>query len=105
MKNIAIVTGITGQDGAYLAKYLLEQDYFVYDTHRRSASLNLWRLIIFCFIFLRRGVDKEWLIPYFALLGRRCILHFLSFLHIHFENLRWFLVSGRFFWCSYKVFN
>lgn len=40
----ALITGITGQDGAYLAKYLLELGYKVYGTCRRTASLNLWRL-------------------------------------------------------------
>ena len=43
-KNIAIVTGITGQDGSYLADFLLNHGYVVYGTYRRSASLNLWRL-------------------------------------------------------------
>jgi len=40
----ALVTGITGQDGAYLAKLLLEKGYEVWGAYRRSASLNLWRL-------------------------------------------------------------
>lgn len=40
----AIVTGITGQDGAYLAKYLLSEGYKVYGTVRRLSSLNLWRI-------------------------------------------------------------
>lgn len=40
----ALITGITGQDGAYLAKYLLGLGYRVYGTCRRTASLNLWRL-------------------------------------------------------------
>ena len=40
----AIVTGITGQDGAYLAELLLDKDYIVYGTYRRSASVNFWRI-------------------------------------------------------------
>jgi GDPmannose 4,6-dehydratase len=40
----ALITGITGQDGAYLAKLLLEKGYDVYGGYRRSASTNLWRL-------------------------------------------------------------
>lgn len=40
----AIVTGITGQDGAYLAELLLEKGYSVIGAHRRTSSVNLWRL-------------------------------------------------------------
>lgn len=42
--NTAIVTGSTGQDGAYLCQMLLEKGYHVYATHRRSSSSNFWRL-------------------------------------------------------------
>jgi GDPmannose 4,6-dehydratase len=44
MKKRALITGITGQDGAYLAELLLNKDYEVYGAYRRSASANLWRL-------------------------------------------------------------
>jgi GDPmannose 4,6-dehydratase len=40
----AIITGITGQDGAYLAQLLLEKGYAVYGTYRRSSSVNFWRI-------------------------------------------------------------
>lgn len=40
----AIITGITGQDGAYLAKLLLEKGYVVYGTYRRTSSVNFWRI-------------------------------------------------------------
>lgn len=40
----AVVTGITGQDGAYLAENLLERGYAVYGTFRRTSSVNDWRL-------------------------------------------------------------
>lgn len=40
----AIVTGITGQDGAYLSELLLNKEYKVYGTYRRTASTNFWRL-------------------------------------------------------------
>ena len=40
----ALITGITGQDGAYLARHLLSQGYRVVGTRRRSASINTWRL-------------------------------------------------------------
>lgn len=44
MSKVAIVTGVTGQDGAYLSKLLLEKGYKVYGAVRRSASTNFWRL-------------------------------------------------------------
>lgn len=40
----AIITGITGQDGAYLAELLLEKGYEVYGTYRRTSSVNFWRI-------------------------------------------------------------
>lgn len=40
----AIVTGITGQDGAYLAELLLSKGYTVYGTYRRTSSVNQWRI-------------------------------------------------------------
>ncbi|MDH5479898.1 MAG: GDP-mannose 4,6-dehydratase [Nitrosomonas sp.] len=43
MKNV-VITGITGQDGSYLAELLLEKDYQVYGAYRRTASTNFWRL-------------------------------------------------------------
>ena len=40
----ALITGITGQDGAYLADFLLKKGYKVYGTYRRSSTPNFWRL-------------------------------------------------------------
>lgn len=40
----ALVTGITGQDGAYLAQLLLQKGYRVYGTYRRTSSVNFWRI-------------------------------------------------------------
>ena len=44
MKKIALIFGITGQDGAYLAKFLLKKDYIVHGVKRRSSSLNTYRV-------------------------------------------------------------
>ena len=44
MRRHALITGATGQDGAYLAKFLLEQDYEVYGLRRRSSLPNEDRL-------------------------------------------------------------
>lgn len=40
----AVVTGITGQDGAYLASLLLNKGYKVFGTFRRTSSANFWRI-------------------------------------------------------------
>jgi GDPmannose 4,6-dehydratase len=48
----AIITGITGQDGAYLSELLLNKGYEVYGTYRRTASVNFWRIE-------ELGVDKH----------------------------------------------
>ena len=40
----ALITGITGQDGAYLAKFLIEKNYKVFGTYRRISTPNFWRL-------------------------------------------------------------
>jgi GDPmannose 4,6-dehydratase len=42
--SVAIITGITGQDGAYLAELLLDKGYRVYGTYRRTSSVNFWRI-------------------------------------------------------------
>ncbi len=44
MTKRALVTGITGQDGSYLAELLLEKGYQVYGMVRRSSANNLWRI-------------------------------------------------------------
>jgi GDPmannose 4,6-dehydratase len=43
VKNV-VITGVTGQDGAYLAELLLERGYNVFGTFRRTSSVNFWRL-------------------------------------------------------------
>ena len=42
--KIALITGITGQDGSYLAEFLLKKDYDVHGIIRRSSSFNTSRL-------------------------------------------------------------
>ena len=42
-KNV-LITGITGQDGAYLAKFLLKKNYNVFGAYRRLSTPNFWRL-------------------------------------------------------------
>jgi len=52
MSKSAVITGITGQDGAYLAKLLLDKGYKVYGTYRRTSSSNFWRI-------QELGIDKH----------------------------------------------
>ena len=44
MKKVALITGITGQDGAYLAEFLLKKDYIVHGIKRRASSFNTGRI-------------------------------------------------------------
>ena len=44
MKKLALITGVSGQDGAYLAKLLIDKNYKVVGSDRRSARSSNWRL-------------------------------------------------------------
>ena len=44
MSKKTLITGITGQDGAYLAEFLIKKGYKVYGTYRRISTPNFWRL-------------------------------------------------------------
>ncbi|GHU21062.1 GDP-mannose 4,6-dehydratase [Betaproteobacteria bacterium] len=48
----ALITGITGQDGAYLSQLLLDKGYKVYGAFRRTSSVNFWRIE-------ELGIDKH----------------------------------------------
>lgn len=43
-QKTALITGVTGQDGAYLCQFLLEKNYRVFGAYRRTSSVNFWRL-------------------------------------------------------------
>ena len=60
MKKIALITGISGQDGAYLAKLLLSKNYTVIGADRRSARDDKWRL-------RKLGIENEIIIEDFEL--------------------------------------
>ncbi|MEW6416526.1 MAG: GDP-mannose 4,6-dehydratase [Nitrospirota bacterium] len=57
----ALITGIRGQDGAYLSKFLLEKGYEVYGADRRSGDSSFWRL-------KELGIEKDIKIKYMDLL-------------------------------------
>ena len=44
VQKVALITGITGQDGSYLAEFLLEKGYIVHGIKRRSSSFNTDRI-------------------------------------------------------------
>ena len=44
MKKVALITGVTGQDGAYLSEFLLKKDYIVHGLKRRSSQFNTDRI-------------------------------------------------------------
>jgi len=52
MKKIALITGVSGQDGSYLAEFLLKKKYLVIGADRRSARSNMWR-------HKRLGIDNK----------------------------------------------
>ncbi len=59
MSRKAIVTGITGQDGAYLTELLLAKGYIVYGTFRRTSSVNFWRLAEVGAIVIRTCISSS----------------------------------------------
>jgi GDPmannose 4,6-dehydratase len=61
-KKVALITGVTGQDGAYLAEFLLKKDYIVHGTKRRSSLFNTER------------IDHLYLDPHVE--GRNFVLHY-----------------------------
>ena len=54
MNKVAFITGVTGQDGSYLAEYLLKKGYIVHGLVRRSSSYNTKRID-----HLREDEDSE----------------------------------------------
>ena len=44
MSKVALITGVTGQDGSYLSKFLIDKGYEVHGTVRRSSSINTYRI-------------------------------------------------------------
>ena len=43
-KKVALITGVTGQDGALLSKFLLDKNYIVHGINRRSSTFNTVRI-------------------------------------------------------------
>ena len=62
-KNVALITGVTGQDGSYLAELLLSKGYEVHGVIRRSSSLNTQRIN---HLIGERGEDKDQITLHFG---------------------------------------
>ena len=80
-KKIALITGITGQDGSYLAELLINKGYFVYGIIRPSSLFRIDRidtLDFFLFIYIFSAILN------FALLALEFFLHSFSFATIIF---------------------
>ena len=59
--KVALITGITGQDGAYLAEFLLSKNYIVHGIKRRSSSFNTERID---HLFQERSDDSTFILHY-----------------------------------------
>ena len=55
-KKVALITGITGQDGSYLSEFLLKKGYLVHGIKRRSSSFNTQELTIFIKILIKMKI-------------------------------------------------
>ena len=79
-KKVALITGITGQDGSYLAELLLKKNYTVHGTLRKSSSFNTGRID-------HLYVDPHHKTNLFLLKHKKkqvCFSHFFSFV-LHFS--------------------
>jgi len=57
-RKVALVTGITGQDGAYLAEFLLDKGYIVHGIKRRASLFNTEGLRLTYASFLKEGAGR-----------------------------------------------
>ena len=69
MKKVALITGVNGQDGAYLAQFLIKKNYKVIGTAKTIAKSKIWRLkrikidkkIVFCKLNLNNKKNIEYI--------------------------------------------
>ena len=103
MKKKALITGVTGQDGSYLAEFLLKKGYEVHGIKRRASSLNTQRVDhiyedphtnnqnfifdkSFIFLLMSRNPDQKKFhvilnVVFFHQVSRHLLLHFLQHQH------------------------
>ena len=78
--NIALITGITGQDGSYLTELLLEKNYIVWGIIRRSSNINTMRIE-----HLRK--NKNLILKYGDLTDSICLINILNQIKTEYVNL------------------
>ncbi len=64
MKKIALITGITGQDGAYLAELLLKKNYTVHGIKRRASTVNNFRIDNLYYKYFEKTKKKKFFLHY-----------------------------------------
>jgi GDPmannose 4,6-dehydratase len=75
MKKIALITGITGQDGSYLAEFLLKKKYIVHGIKRKSSSFNTQRID---HIYLDSHISKNFFLHYGDLTDTNSVIKIIS---------------------------
>jgi GDPmannose 4,6-dehydratase len=80
MINVAFITGITGQDGSYLAELLLEKEYYVWGLIRRASSINTERIN-------HLYSNKKLILKYGDLSDSANLLHILSEIKTTYNDL------------------
>jgi GDPmannose 4,6-dehydratase len=78
--KVALITGITGQDGSYLAELLLEKGYIVYGIIRRSSNINTQRIEHFF-------SNKNLILRYGDMIDTTCFVNILSEINIKYKDL------------------
>ncbi len=85
MVKVALITGITGQDGSYLTEFLLEKNYIVWGIIRRSSTFNTKRIDHLC--FNKDIIDKTLILKYGDMTDSSCILNILFQIKEKYDNL------------------
>ena len=82
-KKIALITGITGQDGAYLAEFLLKKNYIVHGIKRKSSSFNTERID---HLYQDRHISKNFFLHYGDLNDSNSIFNVINKIIFQLQN-------------------
>lgn len=86
MTKVALITGITGQDGSYLSELLLEKNYIVWGIIRRSSVYNTQRIDHLC---LDKSIrDKKFILKYGDMTDSSCLLNILFQIKEKYNDLK-----------------